>query len=265
MGLNNNYGIKTLDRNGDIALNGKWPIFGFDVNKINTTFRSTRIIDNKTNNFYSSGNMEPSYTSQNILYGTVKELVTSYAHGYDFRPMGYYTITGTLNMSSAVIFNQKSSSGYGGDYEIEGNEIICSSRALYPTINEFTPLGYYTSNPGSGGGFGTVVYNLGCSVGTASSNTIVLPSTNPNYPYTVNGIVDYQDPKGMAAYISVEIDAENVYIYKNYRWYDEWSRYLIIGLDVSDRVRMVAQTTGSVFDVNVYLTPHKIEEMIINE
>ena len=280
MALNNNFGIKIVNRTGnDTVMNGKWPILGFDIDNIKQAFRTTRIVDTSDNQFYDSGNTLPDISSlnfgygENVKYGTVKKLAAKYEHGYTYAPMGYYTVTGNYVVRSKANLVQNASgtysSSYGGSYDVSGyNNLSPTDSAtgdiLYPKMNSFNPNGY---------GVSQFAYINGVSIGISARNPdLVVPSNNPFYRnYANDGEVNLANPE-IASKITVEVDEKYVYIYNNYRWYDTWRRYVFfdgsydpsLG-DVSDRLKIVADTSGSVYEVNVYLTPYNIEEMILNE
>ena len=278
MAINNNYGCKILGQDG-VSLNGNWPIFGFDVQNSAQAFRTTRVVDSSTNSFYNSGIVAPTDaelfngTGQTIKSGVVKKLITRYKHGYDYAPSGYYTISGSLSIDAQATVVQSGSGTYytefyGGDYTRNGTRdlnISGTTDPIYPRIN-----GSYYYDEGLSMGN----YMIGISYGTNSALNpdIVVPGGtqgNPFVWFANNTVVDYD---GVGAFITVEIDSTYVNIYMNYRWYDTIFRKAYFDgvsldktiYDVTNRVRLVAQTTGSVFNVNVYLTPHKLEEMIIN-
>lgn len=291
MALNNNYGFKILGKDG-VSLNGKWPIFGFDVQNYQNAFRTTRIVDNSLNLYNpNSGVTVPTDNEmvvvpgpdgvtrtlgQNITSGTIKKLVSRYEHGYDYIPSGYYTVTGNIVLETKAIIVQAGSGSsyvefYGGDFSREGyHNCIPSgnvSAPLYPTMNGFYPLDY---------GLSPLNYILFIKFSTDASNNpdIVIPGGIYGNPFVGTGLgvtTDNNSTDAPAAYITVEIDKKYVNIYMNYRWYDQILRAKAVvnynqelWYDVTNRTRMVAETTGSVFNVNVYLTPHKLEEMIIN-
>ena len=106
----------------------------------------------------------------------------------------------------------------------------------------------------------------GAGVSPVETLPLIVNAIREGYVSTV-----YTETLNGVEYITVEIDKKYVNIYMNYRWYDQILRAKAVvnynqelWYDVTNRTRMVAETTGSVFNVNVYLTPHKLEEMIIN-
>lgn len=291
MSLNNNYGFKIMG-DDELSLNGKWPIFGVDIENISKDFRTTRIIDSSNNPFYNSGitpvsNNEMTYThagdhtlgeGRKYLEGSVKKLITRYAHGYSYRPAGYYTITGSFMFKISYSITRTGSGEhyqefYYGDGSWTGNvtkTVSGSSDPMYPTINDFLPYGLTSTNTGD-------YYPLVISYGpkaTSSPDVLVTGGTRGD-PFSGNGkLYIGNQVAAPSAFVTVEIDNTYVNIYMNYRWWDEIRRkndyfdpspYPASWIfEVSERYRLVAQTTGSVFDVNVYLTPHNLEEMTIN-
>lgn len=287
----NNYGFKIMGRDG-VSLNGKWPIFGFDVENIQGAFRTTRITDSSNNPFYNSGitpvsNSEMTYMQagdhtygdgRKFLEGSVKKLMARYEHGYDYKPTGYYTISGLFRYSISYSITRTGSGDYyqefyGGDGSWTGNfskTVSGTADQLYPTMNDFAPYGLLTDQVAN-------YYPLVATYGprAASSPDILVQGGTRGDPFSGNGILPIGNQAvAPAAFVTVEIDSKYVNIYMNYRWWDEIRRKNDFFdpspypsqwiFEVSERYRLVAQTTGSVFDVNVYLTPHKLEEMIIN-
>lgn len=260
MAYDNNYGFKTVKDNLDTSINGKWPIFGFDVNDIDNAFRTTRVVDSSSHNFPDTGNTKPNYNyGNNLKEGVIKELITSYDHGYDFRPMGYYTVGGTLNLKVKAQVDQTATGpaagDAGGSYTVTNTYPSSSygEETLIPKMNDFlSARGPSTST------YDNILYT---TIGTANTNKLVVPP-NFYFPWEYLG-------NNRAAWISVEIDDKKVYIYMNYAYYDSWSTRFAEGDpqdgNVDSRVRMVADTSGSTFNVNVFLAPYSIEEMLPDE
>ena len=282
MGTNNNYGFKTVGRGHQVVLNGKWPIFGFDVGKVDSSFRTTRITDVSSHGYYNSGNTLPSTSllnpagfGVNEKSGVVRELVAKYEHGYDYRPMGYWTVSGTMNLQGKTTMTQTASgsesSWSGGSYgPIEATYRLGQYNQLLPLTPEINAMSLPTITTS---GNLRNLYWLSATIGSNSSCDVVIPSGNPLYG---TYYLEYADPGNnqLGAWIDVEVDDKYVYIYMNYAWWDKWYRYAFRNsggnidtsiFDIQWRVRSVAQTAGSTFDVTVYLAPYKIEEMILNE
>ena len=279
MPLNSNYGFKIMGRDG-VSLNGKWPIFGFDIQNAEKAFRTTRVVDTSDHPYYTGSGVTPPPDSslyrgfgQNTKSGYVKELITKYEHGYNYRPSGYYTVSGTFNLDCKAIVLQTGSgsyytSWYYGDFSrdtLKNLNVSGNTDPLYPRMNDFYPLDY---------GLSPSLYMMNISYGVDNNLNpdILIPGGTQGNPFSGQANKSLLDSGGIAAFISVEIDTKYVYIYMNYRWYDTILRQVYWDgssmdasiFDVQNRVKMVAETTSSVFDVNVYLTPHKLEEMIIN-
>lgn len=282
MAINNNYGFKTLGKGRQVVINGKWPIFGFDVDRVAQSFRTTRVVDTTVHNYYNSGNTLPSTSSLNPAgfgvnerSGVVRELVTKYEHGYDYRPMGYWTVSGTMNLQGQTTMSQTASgsesSWSGGTYPspVERTYRLGQYNQELPLTPEIGKISLPTITTS---GNLRNLYWLSATIGSNNSCDLVIPSGNPLYG---TYYLEYADPGNnqLGAWIDVEVDEKYVYVYMNYAWWDKWYRYAFRNnygnidtsvFDIQWRVRSVAQTTGSVFDVNVYLTPYKIEEMIVN-
>ena len=270
-----------MGKGRQVSLNGKWPIIGFDIGKLETTFRTTRINDSSVNDFYPSGNDIPDYSELNPagfglneMSGVVRKLVTKYEHGYDYRPMGYWTVSGTMNLQGRTTMSQTASgtesSWSGGSYgPREATYRLGQYNQILPLTPEIDKISLPTITTS---GNLRNLYWLSATIGSNNTCDLVIPSGNPLYG---TYYLEYADPGNnqLGAWIDVEVDDKYVYIYMNYAWWDKWYRYAFRGndgniypdvFDIQWRVRSVAETTGSVFDVNVYLTPHKIEEAIIN-
>lgn len=278
----NNYGIKTIGKGRQVSLNGKWPILGFDINKIETAFRTTRINDSSVNDFYPSGNDIPAYSALNPagfgvneMSGVVRKLVAKYEHGYSYRPMGYWTVSGTMNLQGRTTMIQNAtgseSSWSGGSYgPLESTYRLGQYNQILPLTPEIGKISLPTITTS---GNLRNLYWLSAAIGSNQSCDIVILSGNPVYG---TYYLEYADPGNnqLGAWIDVQVDEKYVYIYINHAWWDKCYRYAFRTsggtidpnvFDVRWRLQSIAETTGSVFDVNVYLTPYKIEEMIINE
>lgn len=329
MGLNNNYGFKTLDKDG-VVLNGKWPIFGFDIEKVADSWRTTRISDSSFNDWSKPSDFPTTLTppsDQDMTWttttdptrgyvttygscektqnGVVRRLITQYKHGYNYRPSGYYTISGNLVLKADCVVEQYGTGTwkdrYGGSfhlfptYSINYNKI--NSCALYPAMNDFIPYAKPGKNSRDYNGgdltpFYPNRYSLSMKLAISSNSTgydITTPMGSwgnlfslSQVPQTASDITAsawFNKNDDLAAWVDVEIDNEYVKIYMNYRWYDYYIRdyehrsaYDWQGthydaetrIDMIGNVQMITLTTGSNYDVTVYLTPHKLEDMIIN-
>lgn len=265
MAYDNNYGFKTVKDNLDDSLNGKWPIFGFDVNDIKTAFRTTRIVDSSNHSFPNTGNTKPNYNyGVNLKQGMIKELITSYDHGYDFRPMGWYTITGTFSLKCKAQVAQTAAGpggpSAGGNYTVDSTYYINQSNAPESLPPSFCSMDRYSPRPVTP--TPSPNYPLSTTIGTSGSNAKLIVPPQYMFPSNYSG-------NEYSAYISVEIDDKKVYIYMNYAYYDSWATLWDdegpqVG-DLGSRVRMVADTSGSIYNVNVFLAPYSIEEMLPDE
>lgn len=290
MGVDNNYGFKTMGRDGMI-LNGKYPILGFDVNNVDRAFRTTRITDSSSNPFYNSGIVAPTDSDMTYTYdgdhkygsgiagmdGVVRKLAAKYEHGYDYKPFGYYTITGSFVNNVSYLFTQFGygvyyQEFYGGDWQRTGsiNKTVSGSQdPIYPSMNKFAPYGWYYS---SGGSYYSEAIRY--STNQNLNPEVLIPGGSRGNPVSGTGISSAGNSRTPSAYVDVEIDQKYVSIYLNYWWYDVIYRNndffdpspnpSQMNYDVNNRFQLIAQSTGSVFDVNVYLTPYKLEEMILN-
>lgn len=264
-----NYGFKTMGKDGRTAINGKWPIFGADINHAPAAFRTIRITDRRTNSLRYGSTPLPSVNTSGTNYwqnpqaethGEIKELVYRYEHGYQHKPVGYYTVLGNLNFrTSGDLVGQEVSSpipgNQGGNYSASTNGTI-TKFPLVPTING--------SFPGTYSDFGTTPALRVGSANYMPNADMLIPDNAPlSYKGVYMPVLD-----GEAGY-TVEIDDKYVSIYRVNYWFDvrrrSYFRYndssTSFTYDSNIRVRGVTQLEGSVVDVNIYLTPLEMEKL----
>ena len=266
------YGFKTSDNNRATVLNAKNPIFGFDMQHTPRAFKTFHIVDTKTSPIHTGSvatpNPQPAQYSwgdaQNMDYGTIRELITKVEHGYDFRPVGYATISGTLKYSYNVHFDQTQRAGsYGGNYSKNlTKKKPGSDLSLVPNISGLP----FVSTTESGLFLPTVALTTSDFSG----------STWP-YPYPRNAMTMYEygpeydpdlgDGTSLHNCIEVKIDNKYIYFYRTYRWSDTIRRVQYnsggtITDDIQERVKVAEQYTGSEYNVTVYLCPFPIEELL---
>lgn len=261
------YGFKTHDDDGKIAINAKNPIFGFDVGHAPRAFKTFRITDAKTYPIVTGSTATPNPTpnnswgwSQNITSGLIEETLLKVKHGYNFRPVGYAVITGKWKISSHVQITQTQRAGsYGGNY----------SKTFIKDIHEYE----LTPNP-----FNTI-WISSTGVGPRSGSMVALSETDFSgtnwayrYPREVMTYVPYGSSSQMYADavdspIYVEFDDKYIYIKRQRSWSDTIRRVKYTynnytSDDIQERVKATALFLGSQFDVTVYLCPFPLKELL---
>lgn len=262
------YGFKTHDDTGKIAINAKNPIFGFDMGHKPRAFKTFRFTDAKESPIHTGSVATPNPTpsdswgwAQNMDSGVVKELIKKVKHGYNFRPVGYAVITGTWKTQSRVQITQTQRAGsYGGDYTRTFTKT--GQHPDWDLIpNQFNqPWIAYTGvlSPGS----------------VVSLDASDFSGTNWSYEYP-EYIMTQMAPWGAGGQlvtiedipIWVEFDDEYIYFYRQWSWSDTIRRAKFTyggstSDDIQERVKVSAQFVGSVFNVTVYLCPFPLRELL---
>ena len=272
-----NYGFATYDEKKKNRLQGvvnsKWPIFGPKYSDIKHAFKTVHITDTYQQDFVVGPNVrvpDPQGGSQGTGYstsierGVIRQLVATIPHGYGFRPLGYIQFSGTIQQNTRCKWKYDSVVDYAGNWlpslaPIYGNsnkpvDYISNPALIFPIEGSSYVPGYGSFSvayPPTG--YGGVYYYL----------------TNPNGLW----IVDALDPnyKGFMPY-EVEIDEENVYIYRNTYWLDQIGRfyqwdtyYQLIRTDQRARSQGVMDWAGSSIDLTIYLCPYKLEDLLPKE
>lgn len=271
------YGFKTHDDTGKIAINAKNPIFGFDMGHNPRAFKTFRFTDAKESPIRTGSVATPNPTptntwgwAQNTDGGVVKELIKQVKHGYNFRPVGYAVITGTWKTQSRVQITQTQRAGsYGGNYTRTFTKDDGRHQDVTLIPNPFN----YPWDAQTG------VVPQGATVILDASD---FSGTNWAYEYPKNVMTQmaygriigdaYQwKPDRMSTGgdipIWVEFDDEYIYFYRQWTWSDtirrckftwNWST----SDDIQERVKVSAQFVGSVFNVTVYLCPFPLKELL---
>lgn len=264
------YGFKTNDATNKIALNAKNPIFGFDMGHKPRAFKTFRITDAKINNPVDGGTPVPTpvwqegwTTAENSRTGIVRELIRKVEHGYNFRPVGYATITGTLKWGRRIKITQTQYAGsWGGNY----------SRTFDNNTDVFNPsqANIATLIPCP---FNKIWLNV-TSPGTFGPKTILNPSdftgTTWNYGieyYFASFYGEYSFDFSTESPIEIEIDDKYIYFYRKFAWWDEIRRAQMIVNnykydDLQERVQIVDHFSGSQYNVTVYLCPYPLKELL---
>lgn len=262
------YGFKTHDDTGKIAINAKNPIFGFDMGHKPRAFKTFRFTDAKQSPIHTGSVATPNPTpsnswgwAQNMDSGVVKELIKKVKHGYNFRPVGYAVITGTWKTQSRVQITQTQRAGsYGGNYTRTFTKTgqksdwdLIPNQFNYPWIADTG-----VSFPGS----------------VVSLDASDFSGTNWSYEYP-KSIMTQMAPWGTNGWITtvedipiwVEFDDEYIYFYRQWSWSDTIRRCKFTwngttDQDIQERVKVSAQFVGSVFNVTVYLCPFPLKELL---
>lgn len=268
------YGFKTSDNNRATVLNAKNPIFGFDMRHKPRAFKTFHIVDTKTSPIHTGSVSVPSIQTgtyswawnENIDASSVRELVARVKHGYDFRPVGYASISGTLKYSLNVRIQQTQVAGsYGGNY----TKNLTAQKGkpqlvLVPNISG-TP---FASETGVG------LFDATADLTAADFSGTVWPWTYPKNIMTGQGYGPAYHPEFgfdlvfCPKAIEVTIDDEYIYFYRNYIWSDTIRRVIYkdgngnITDDLRERVKVSEQFTGSEYNVTVYLCPFPLEELL---
>lgn len=277
------YGFKTLDKSNATVINAKYPIFGFDMAHLPRAYKTFSIKDNSTNPFVSGSVSVPSITATQTYawsykdssdYGSVRELIKKVEHGYSFRPLGYATISGTLRMTKSISVQQDEVTvsatfgSFGGDYSSTTDHAVQFGTG---TTGHLIPLykgGFFVGEVPTANTYFAPQYRLDTSdySGTIFHDDILF--------WLKYYLTNISTPNIMLEcppdFIEVEIDDKYIYIYRKYWWSDTIRRVVQANSpitspflnDVRERVKIVNQTTGSTFDVTVYLCPYPIEELL---
>lgn len=270
------YGFVTYDeKTGRVSekINSKYPIFGPEYKNIATQFRTIRLVETteRSPDDISSSVAVPGWQNEwedgywygkNYVQRTVEEEVFSYKHNLGKRPLGYYTVTGTItrNVRADLVQKVQAGSGYGGKFNIYKNLTI--SRTLRPVPNTMTELAF-----GSNVGFWnySIVqpYNNKSWADYVDYQCINIPnaclSAFANTPGQSNLLGD-DDRNANGDIIDpyrVVIDDEKVHIYKRYHWVDNITRSgkKNGSLDIRQRTKAIEDFAGSTIDITVYLVP----------
>lgn len=268
------YGFRTDDKKMATVLNAKNPIFGFDMRHSPRAFKTFHILDTKTSPVHTGSVSVPSVQvgtyswgwAENIDGGVIRELVKKVKHGYNFRPVGYASISGKMVYSMNVRIQQTQVAGsYGGNYT---KNLVKSDQAnqliLDPNISG-TP---FSVNTGAGRFDGSTELSEQDFSGTIWSwNAPKYIMTGQPYGPEFHPELGIEF-RGTPNSLEVKIDEEYIYFYRNYIWSDTIRRVIYkdgngnITDDLRERVKVSEQFTGSEYNVTVYLCPFPLEELL---
>ena len=266
----NDYGFATYDeRSGkriEGTVNSKWPIFGPNYADIKRAFRTIHITDTKQYSYRTSSSVSlPSAVRNGIsqYHGYEKILVATIPHGYKKRPLGYVTISGSFVKNTRGKWAYTRTTDYYGWYP--------PSATLYGVG---TTTGNMQSSVGGGlrpltdtGDFSVFGMNpfSNCNISYPADsywymvdNYYTIPGNNSSQE---DGFGEERPPYG------VEIDDNNVYLYRYYYWSDVYKRdYYNNGSntvwDLRARMQGIIDYAGSDFDVTIYLCPYSMEDLV---
>lgn len=282
------YGFATFDKKTgrkDVSVNSKWPIFGPRYKDIKNAFKTIHITDTKQYNpnamSASSVVLPPTYP---VVEGEAQYLINQYhasvredepiltiPHGFDKRPLGYVTISGTYSKNTRCVWDYTNFKDDWGDYppsaKLEGAETIAGAM-LSVAGSEIQDLnepagagGAFYNNPWAGSGTGIISYPDG-TADWLRYNEFSIPGDNSSIP-------DEYPPGKYRPPYSVEVDDKNIYVYRHYYWCDVYKRYYYIGntismrgYDLRARIKGVIDYAGSDFDLTIYLCPYSMEDLI---
>lgn len=265
------YGFATYDeRTGKrvAKINSKYPVFGPKYADIKTAFRTTHISDTKTYSVRPNSVAIPTpnlpFYGVNNYYGVgtnkgyIEELVAEYEHGYDFRPLGYATVTGNITNNLVGQLQQTATSGgssYGGNFTIYLNrqwfdvELRPSAgEILAQTNGDIAPWEYSA----------VAVGNMSSNAGFKVPNSVLgvfLTQYNPSATINLRDFGDIPPYR-------VEIDDKKVKIWKCVYWSEQVLRAKRPSFDIYHRKKLIENFAGTEIDVTVYLCPYKMEDLL---
>lgn len=276
------YGFKTIDKNGTVAINSKWPIYGPKYVDIKKGFKTFHIIDNHTAQYhYGSISVpaRPGYTdnSYSTQRGVEKVLIMQREHGFDKNPFGQVRISGNLKTTTRSVIQQTVSvnSGYSipsfTPMYVSGNTVSSGMYSEYYSDQGFID---YT---GSRGGIYEITVSGYPSSGVQADLKVTLPQYSfvdwfTGYNSVLYDMNSYTQPDSYQKYMydmspyEVDIDDKYIYVYRREHWLDQYVRHAEINngqvvYDVWQRQTFVESMHGSEFDVTVYFTPYSTEDV----
>ena len=262
------YGFKTYDsrtqrENGDI--NSKYPIFGPEYNKIATQYKTYHMTDTYSQPITTASINLPPVGVDNIVtineyHAYVKTLIKSIPHGGKKIPLGYVTMTGK------VVKNTKSEITFTNQKDIPG---------IYPSSFSSTANNSIIFPVASAVGQGITDLTSSSSFSKFSQNYVPYPTFPNNYPLELSGFKGQIIPGNNSSAsdgegairipYSVEVDSQNIKIYRWSYWCDIYTR-LCMGsgdyVDLRTRTKAAMDYAGSSIDFTIYLCPYSMEDLI---
>lgn len=290
-----NYGLATFDeRTGRVAMkiNSKWPVYGPEYKNIASQFRTIHISDTKqfAIQTYSGLPMPPTNLTwaNGLKYGVaghfsqIVEVMAKWEHGLGFKPMGYATYSGSLSRQTRANAVQTSPTGeLGGNWtvntvKVDKGEMLPDVRGAMATTIGGAGIAFYfwdvnyvglTTLPNE-------VYWTGNWV-VVPSGTIPLILEESSYDlhnktWGELGLTDRWnfDANQRSCPYYVEFDEKYVTVYRRVFWGDK-----IVNLfdpvyassssnNITCRVKAIEDWAGSEVDVNVYIVPYRLEDLL---
>lgn len=257
------YNSRTQRREGEI--NSKYPIFGPEYNKIATQYKTYHLVDTYSQPITTASLNLPPVGVDGIVTATeyhayVKTLIKSIPHGGKKIPLGYVTMTGRVvkNTKSSIVFTKQKdlASMYCDNFSLTANNSIAFpvASAVGQGITDLTSGGSYSK---------------------FSQNYVPYPTFPNNYPLELSGYrgqiipgdnSSTSDGEGTIRIpYSIEVDSQNIKIYRWTYWCDIYTRLCMGGgdfVDVRTRTKAAMDYAGSSIDFTVYLCPYSMEDLI---
>ena len=263
------YGFATYDSKSgkkiEGSVNSKWPIFGPDYSDIKRAFKTVHIIDTKQYSYRTSSSVVLPSASRNSIsqyHGYEKVLVATIPHGYKKRPLGYAIISGSFvkntrgkwaytRQTDYYNFFPPSATLYGVGVET-GNMQNAVGGMLRPTEN----AGDYTV-------FGMNPYS-NCNISYPNDSYWYMVDNYYSIPGDNSSLEDFMG-QDRPPY-EIEIDDNNVYLYRYYYWSDVYKRDYYydsrVIWDLRARMQGIVDYAGSEFDLTIYLCPYSMEDLL---
>lgn len=265
------YGFATYDEKSGKRLEGvvnsKWPIFGPSYKQIKRAFRTIHFTDTQQYTFQTSSSvvLPPAQSSAISEYHAhEKVLIATIPHGFKKRPAGYVSISGRFVKNKRCRWEYVRSYDRWNFYppSMTLNGIVTKSGNMQSFIG-----GYLRPTTDDGGisAFNDNYYDGYGEGDIAIAYPADAPGWLANNYYSIpgnNSSVEDQNGTERPPY-GVEIDDENVYIYRYWYWSDVYKRdYLDGAWDVRAREKAVIDYAGSDFDVTLYLCPYTFDDLL---
>lgn len=293
--IKNNYGMATFDEKTgrvDMKINAKWPVFGPEYKNIASQFRTVHISDTKQFSVrtYNQLPMPPTDKTwaNGLRYGTathieeIVEEVARWEHGLGYKPMGYATFSGSISRQTRANVVQTSPTGeLGGNWTV--NRVKVDTGEMLPDVRG--PMAVDIGASGVAYYFWDVNYvgltTLSDSIYWTGEWVQVPTQTIPlildegsydlhNRIWGEVGLTDVWnfDANQKTCPYFVEFDEKYVTIYRRVFWGDHIVNVFdpVYGSSASNnvtcRVKAIEDWAGSEVDVNVYIVPYKLEDLL---
>lgn len=269
----NDYGFMTYDESGKKiqgSVNSKWPIFGPKYGNIRNAFRTVHFTDLTQYDFRTSSSVVlPGELEMGIseYHAYEKVLVAAIPHEYKKRPVGYATIAGTFVKNTRGKWAYKREVDYYSDFPpsdtlygvgpISGN-MQNSAGTMIRATNSSGTMSTFNINAFTDANITYPTSQYEAVFRWLTLNTFSIPGNNSS---TADYVGYYRAP------YAIEIDDENVYLYRYYYWCDVYKRHFYrdstrVVRDLRARMQGVIDYAGSDFDLTIYLCPYNMEDLI---